>query len=146
MTPITDAEVTYLDTINKYYDYLLIKSQDLVLTLERYKIYPITKKLVSTVPPLELKKDFFKEEELFLNKAMLHPITGEAFLTPREQECIRKLIEGKTAKSIARSLKISHRTVEQHITNVKLKMGVLTKSELIGNLLKVEFNRRILME
>lgn len=53
-----------------------------------------------------------------------------AALTQREKEVIRCLLIGKSAKQIARDLTISHRTVEQHIANIKNKFGCKTKLEL----------------
>lgn len=52
-------------------------------------------------------------------------------LTKRERECLCLTVKGYTAKRIARELDISHRTVEEYITNIRIKIGVSTKSELI---------------
>lgn len=51
----------------------------------------------------------------------------------REVECIYLTVRGKSAKQISNELKISRRTVEEYLTNIKVKMGVYTKSELIDN-------------
>lgn len=52
-------------------------------------------------------------------------------LTRRESECLFLLIRGKSAKEIALFFEISHRTVEAHIENIKQKMNVATRSELM---------------
>ncbi len=52
-------------------------------------------------------------------------------LTLREQECVYYLVRGCTFLEIAQKLFISARTVESHITNIKHKLGVNTRSELI---------------
>lgn len=44
-------------------------------------------------------------------------------LTSRELEVARLTLMGYTDKKISIDLKISSRTVEQHITNVKMKLG-----------------------
>lgn len=49
----------------------------------------------------------------------------------REMDCLRLTIKGKTAKQIACILGLSHWTVEEYLANVKLKLGVKKKSELI---------------
>lgn len=52
-------------------------------------------------------------------------------LSSRELECLFYLLRGKTAKATAIILKISFRTVEQHISNLKLKFCCESKSQLI---------------
>lgn len=52
-------------------------------------------------------------------------------LTNRESECLFYLIRGKSAKSIAKILNISFRTVEVYLENLKIKFNCKTKSDLI---------------
>lgn len=52
--------------------------------------------------------------------------------TKREIDCIRFLVEGYTAKTTARKLNISHRTVERHLDNIREKLGVKRKIEIVG--------------
>ncbi len=49
----------------------------------------------------------------------------------REQQCIYYLTRGFTFLEIGEYLNISPRTVETHITNIKIKLNVKTRSELI---------------
>lgn len=49
----------------------------------------------------------------------------------RELECILLTMRGKSAKQVAYDLGISSRTVEEYLNNVKVKMNVFSKSELI---------------
>jgi DNA-binding NarL/FixJ family response regulator len=51
-------------------------------------------------------------------------------LTPREQEILRMLAEGLSAKEIAEKLFISPKTVENHRTNVMNKLGLNSSIEL----------------
>ena len=53
------------------------------------------------------------------------------YFSKRETECLHLTIRGKTAKQVAHELKISPRTVEEYLANIKIKMGVSSKSELI---------------
>jgi DNA-binding CsgD family transcriptional regulator len=53
------------------------------------------------------------------------------YLSKRETECLRLTIKGCTAKKIARIINISYRTVEEYLTNIKIKVGASSKSELI---------------
>ncbi|MBX9587396.1 MAG: LuxR C-terminal-related transcriptional regulator [Gammaproteobacteria bacterium] len=52
-------------------------------------------------------------------------------LTNRESECLSLLAKGYTMKNAAKRLGISHRTVEQHLRNVKDKFGLNTKNQLV---------------
>jgi DNA-binding NarL/FixJ family response regulator len=52
-------------------------------------------------------------------------------LTPRQREILALLVEGRSAKEIARLLDISHRTVEYHKYQAMETLGVGTNAELI---------------
>lgn len=55
---------------------------------------------------------------------------GEVF-TQREKECMSLIAQGYTMKNAALKLGISHRTVEQHLRNIKEKHGLSTKNHLV---------------
>ncbi len=52
-------------------------------------------------------------------------------LTSREYQCLSLVAQGHTMKTAAKKLDISHRTVEQHLRNIKDKLGLQTKSQLV---------------
>lgn len=52
-------------------------------------------------------------------------------LTPREMTCLKLTVKGYTAKRVAKELGISNRTVEEYLTNIRIKAGASSKSELI---------------
>lgn len=52
-------------------------------------------------------------------------------LTPREQEIMRLLAEGLSAKEIAQKLFISPKTVDNHRTNIMSKLGLHSTMELV---------------
>jgi DNA-binding CsgD family transcriptional regulator len=56
--------------------------------------------------------------------------TQEYYFTEREKDVLYHLALGQTAKEIARRLALSHRTVEKHLCNLKLKVGVDSKAAL----------------
>lgn len=58
------------------------------------------------------------------------PITSLSDLTEKQQETIRLLAEGLTAKEIAARLEISHSAVAQRIETLRSKFGGITKNEL----------------
>ncbi|HZV54063.1 MAG TPA: response regulator [Rhodocyclaceae bacterium] len=56
---------------------------------------------------------------------------GLALLTPRESEVMQLMLTGKTSKMIARTLGVSHRTVDIHRGRVMEKMRAETLAELV---------------
>jgi two-component system response regulator NreC len=52
-------------------------------------------------------------------------------LSPRELEVLVQIAEGLSSKAIALQLKVSHRTVETHRTNLMRKLGIRKGSELV---------------
>jgi DNA-binding CsgD family transcriptional regulator len=52
-------------------------------------------------------------------------------LSKREHDVLRLLIRGKTAREIAAVLVLSKRTIEHHLENIKEKLHVKSRSELI---------------
>lgn len=53
-----------------------------------------------------------------------------AKLTPREQDCLYYFLNGYSAKEIGKLLKITHRTVQDHLAKVKAKYGCSSKHQL----------------
>jgi len=91
--------------------------------------------------------DYVSRGEYFLNSSVSHQvvqklietplkearITDSAYgtLTPREQEVMRLLAEGLSAKEIGEKLFISPKTVENHRSNIMNKLEVHSTHELI---------------
>ena len=59
-------------------------------------------------------------------------------LTKREYEVFSLLILNKTTKEIAENLKISEKTVRNHISNVIQKLGVNGRASAVIELLKLK--------
>jgi DNA-binding NarL/FixJ family response regulator len=57
--------------------------------------------------------------------------TGYDTLTPREQQVMRLLADGLSAKDIAKELFISPKTVENHRTNIMNKLDLHSTMELV---------------
>jgi pimeloyl-ACP methyl ester carboxylesterase len=55
---------------------------------------------------------------------------GAGALTDREREIVRLAVDGQTALAIAKRLSISDRTVESHLANAYVKLGVQSRVEL----------------
>lgn len=59
-------------------------------------------------------------------------------LTPREKEIFTLLIDNYNTKDIAAELKISEKTVRNHISNVMQKLGVNGRASAVVELLKLK--------
>ena len=62
---------------------------------------------------------------------------NKGILTKREREVFELLIVNYTTKEIANKLKISEKTVRNHISNVMQKLGVKGRSSAVVELLKL---------
>lgn len=60
-------------------------------------------------------------------------------LTPREQEVLQLIVDGKPNKEIAEHLSISVRTVENHRASIMKKSGVRNTSSLVKLAIRTEF-------
>jgi DNA-binding NarL/FixJ family response regulator len=65
----------------------------------------------------------------------LSQVSERFHLTPREQEVVQYLVEGLTTKEIAVRLQISPNTVKAFLHSVMIKMGVSTRSGVVGKAL-----------
>jgi DNA-binding CsgD family transcriptional regulator len=72
----------------------------------------------------------------FFNESM-PPI----YFTPREAECVAYVIQGYTHPQAAQELKLSKRTVEFYIKNVRRKLNCRNKEELIKIVNSSDFSR-----
>jgi LuxR family transcriptional regulator of spore coat protein len=62
----------------------------------------------------------------------------KSILTKREKEVFDLLILNKTTYEIAKNLKISEKTVRNHISNVMQKLGVKGRASAVVELLKLK--------
>lgn len=62
---------------------------------------------------------------------------SKKILTKREHEVFQLLILNKTTAEIAENLKISEKTVRNHISNAMQKLGVKGRASAVVELLKL---------
>ena len=62
---------------------------------------------------------------------------SKSILTKREKEVFDLLVQNKITKEIAEKLKISEKTVRNHISNVMQKLGVKGRAAAVVELLKI---------
>ena len=61
----------------------------------------------------------------------------KSILTKREKQVFEMLIINKTTREIANSLKISEKTVRNHISNAMQKLGVKGRASAVVELLRL---------
>jgi LuxR family transcriptional regulator of spore coat protein len=61
----------------------------------------------------------------------------KGILTKREKEVFELLVLNKSTKEIAQSLKISEKTVRNHISNAMQKLGVKGRAQAVVELLRL---------
>ena len=62
---------------------------------------------------------------------------NKSILTKREKEAFSLLIQNKTTREIAEKLKISEKTVRNHISNAMQKLGVKGRAQAVVELIKL---------
>ncbi len=62
---------------------------------------------------------------------------NKKILTDREQEVFELLIKNKSTSEISKMLKISEKTVRNHISNAIQKLGVKGRAQAVIELLKL---------
>lgn len=70
--------------------------------------------LAATAPP----------QPTYEARSLLHLVDPVADLTPREREVLGLVAEGLSNRAICRRLVISPKTLERHVQNVFLKLGL----------------------
>lgn len=63
----------------------------------------------------------------------------ELYFTQREAQCMYYILHGCTIVQVGERLNLSHRTVEFYVKNMKMKLNIQTKSELIAYAMKIRF-------
>lgn len=62
---------------------------------------------------------------------------SKSILTKREKEVFQLLVDNNSTKEIAEKLKISEKTVRNHISNAMQKLGVKGRAGAVVELLKL---------
>lgn len=124
-----------LDNVLNQYAELYLTN---VITFHDDKVHSIYSHSTRGINPLTLKAE--SNEDLTINsrhkKQFFMQLTHisqrkSTTLSSRELETLYYYLFGKTAKEIGRLLDLSFRTVETHISNIKNKFGVSTKTALM---------------
>ncbi|MFT6834741.1 MAG: DNA-binding CsgD family transcriptional regulator [Francisellaceae bacterium] len=119
--------ISNIQLVKKFIHYFNIKAISLINEIEKYK----TKSL--DMKQNQLKFNQINELDKFTFISELYNLK----FTSRELECITFLLKGNTSKQIANELNISFRTIEVYIEQLKFKLNVKSKNDLIRVLLEI---------
>ncbi len=64
--------------------------------------------------------------------------------TPRESDVFNYIFLGLTSKKIAKRLELSHRTIEDYVERIKIKLDCTSKSEITETAIRLGIVRRVL--
>ncbi len=129
-----------VDLFKRFILYFNDKASPLIKTASKNKIYLPDSRVISLekIKRYQItdsdKDEFFKKTDI--DRFYLLSESDDLYLTKKQAQCAAYFIEGATAKQCAIALKISHRTVEGYLDDIKKKvfelMGLnFTKDELI---------------
>jgi DNA-binding CsgD family transcriptional regulator len=77
------------------------------------------------------KQDWFSLDENKRKNLLVRLNFKVPDLSPREKEALSLYLQGETARSIAKRLNLSSRTVESYLENIKNKLNCYQKTELL---------------
>jgi DNA-binding CsgD family transcriptional regulator len=77
-------------------------------------------------------------ERVFARSATLNHLSERFHLTTREKEVAQFLLQGLTSKEIGKRMQISPNTVKAFLRLIMVKMGVSTRSGILGRALTLE--------
>lgn len=131
---INNFYVRNIDLFKRFILYFNDKGSELLKKATKNKIYLPDKQMVTN---RNLNKIYINEKvrNEFFNKTdmsryFLLDREDHLYLTKKEAECVAYMLEGATAKQIAKKLNISFRTVEAHFRKIKEKLNCSNKDEL----------------
>jgi len=127
-----------LDFLKKFTFYFKNEAFKLIKEVQKDRLI-LPKAHESTVPlnttnNLNLKSGFLEEK---INRYFFSIDMDNTYLTSKEVLCIKYLIQGNSAKQIAKRLHISYRTVQAHLEKSKFKMQAKNKFELISKIIEL---------
>lgn len=112
--------LNHFEDFKKFYYYFNEKASSIIQRSDQNRII---------FPELYQKKtDNKKHKNIVLDSSEVIPYT---ILTKREQLCLYWVSKGKTSKEIGKILSISSRTVEDHLTNCKIKIHSTSLPNLV---------------
>jgi DNA-binding CsgD family transcriptional regulator len=126
VTNALDYYLNNFDTLRNFIQHFRDAKSDLLTELDK-------KRIILEKPAQDPNKDLLLLDPSLQNtRKTVYFGKRKSYITLQELECIKRLPLGKTAKEIARDLKLSHRTVESYFNRVMTRVGCKNKMDLIS--------------
>jgi DNA-binding CsgD family transcriptional regulator len=136
---INNFYLVKIQLLERFITYFNDAASKLIQHAGRQRIFlPMTRNIVEEQQPIpiynniNLRDNFVKNTPI--KKYRINDGIEVNIFTPRQMDCIIGILDGKTAKEIARDNNLSVRTVENYINTIKMKFGCYKKNELIKKL------------
>ena len=134
-----DFYINHLYLFRRFASYFeeVIKDEVCQAQLHAFSLREFTPPQTIPLIPKESIDSFMRETE-FTPSQLLHPSLGSIHLSSREWECLRLTGKHWSCLEIAKHLNISTRTVETYVEQIKNKLGLMKKTEIIDVLHGIE--------
>ena len=140
----TGKPSTVIETATSYEDrklrqFLSYKTPLLSRTGKTIGVFGVSYKLDGSVATsADIANAGFSANLVLLNQLQNEADDSNTPLTARQLDCIYYLVKGFSTKQIAKILLLSPRTIEHYLENIKIKLDVDTRVELIAKALKMK--------
>jgi DNA-binding CsgD family transcriptional regulator len=147
---INNFYVKNIDLLQRFINYFNDKAKELQERSSKNRIYlpPPPKVCGDKINNLSIDNDARDKflSETYVNKYYLLNVSDSLYLTPKQAECAKFLIKGMSAKQIGLKLKISNRTVESYLRDIKEKISnelgkQISRDQLVGILKSAKRNQ-----
>jgi DNA-binding CsgD family transcriptional regulator len=125
-----DFFISHIDVLESFMSYFKFQYNDLINQIDEsdYGVYYKKLNVDLDEQSIQDKQNFF--EQIKIRSYILKADGKDIVLTKREAECLYLFSKKHTMKEIAAILKLSPRTVESYINNIRDKAMCSTKAEL----------------
>lgn len=126
---ILDFYLNSRNVLKNFIYYFNEKAKDHIYTNDTQKLIHLNIKK----PDLSIKKNNYNEymDKLNIKNFRIEVKNREILLTKKELECVTYLLKGYSTKRIASNMNASPRTIERYLDQLKSKMNLKRKGEII---------------
>ena len=148
-TELNSYYFIYMNCIHKFINYFLVQAAKIISISEENRFFvPMERQQFLSDDGSGLQKGSFSHQfmqKLELRQATINIKEKLLLLSPRETQILALTLRGKSAKEAARELKLSPRSIETYLENIKRKAGISSRGILFANALQSESIQSLLI-